>query len=254
MIPRLHNLKRTLHRKCRYNQYDSEINKLLQRNYAEKVPEDQLSSKNRIWYLPHQPVITEKKPGKVRVVFDCAARYHGESLNDKALRGPDLNNKLSHVLLRLRENPYAFTADVEAMYNQVKVPEADRDALRFLWFDENGIIQHYRMTSHLFGGVWCASAATYALRCIAKEDTKPQVRNTIEFAFYVDDCLKSSSTKEDAREKIHRTREALAAAGFRLIKYVANEEGLLRDLLAEDVVQKTNLAATGSDSKALGIE
>ena len=33
------------------------------------------------WYLPHHPVINPKKPGKIRVLFDCVTDYQGRSLN-----------------------------------------------------------------------------------------------------------------------------------------------------------------------------
>ena len=44
-----------------------------------------------------------------------------------------------------------MTADIQAMYLQVRIPEQERDCLRFLWL-ENGEVKPYRMTSHLFGG------------------------------------------------------------------------------------------------------
>ena len=65
---------------------------------------------------PHHAVVSESKPGKVRIVFDCAAKLDGVSLNNQCLQGPDLNNKLLHVLLRFRQYQYAIMADIEAMY------------------------------------------------------------------------------------------------------------------------------------------
>ena len=40
------------------------------------------------------------------------------------------------VLLRFWQFNYAIIADIESMYLQVCVPDADRNALRFLWYDD----------------------------------------------------------------------------------------------------------------------
>ena len=69
--------------------------------------------------------LTPKKPDKVRVVFDCAAKYHGTSLNENVLQG---TNFLIGVLLRFRQEPVAV-ADVEAMFHQVLVHPKAIDAL-----------------------------------------------------------------------------------------------------------------------------
>ena len=85
------------------------------------------------------------------------------SLNNQCFQGPYLNNTLVHVLLRFSQYQYAITADIEAMYTQVTIPEKDRNTLRFLW-QIGGSVVEYRMTSHLFRGLWCASSSTFALR------------------------------------------------------------------------------------------
>jgi hypothetical protein len=75
-----------------------------------------------------------QKPGKIRVVFDCAAKYAGTSL-----QGPNLTSNLVGVLLRFRSEQVAITSDVEAMFHQVRVPEAVRDLLRFLWWPDGNL-------------------------------------------------------------------------------------------------------------------
>ena len=115
--------------------YTSFIDDLLDKGHARIVPDQQLSCNDKnIWYLPHHNVVNAKKPDKTRVVFDCAAKYHGESLNDKILQGPDLTNFLIGVLCRFRQEDAAMMADVEAMFHQVQVHPKDLNALRFLWF------------------------------------------------------------------------------------------------------------------------
>jgi len=65
------------------------------------------------WYVRHHGVYHPKKPGKIRVVFDCSSKYNGKSLNDQLLSGPDLTNSLVAVLTRFRQDRIAITADVE---------------------------------------------------------------------------------------------------------------------------------------------
>ena len=85
------------------------------------------------WYLPHHPVVTPNKADKVRVVFVCAARCNGVSLNSQVLQGPDLTSNLVGVLIRFREKPIAIMADIERMFHQVHVSPKDCDAPRYLW-------------------------------------------------------------------------------------------------------------------------
>ena len=101
--------------------YKEGINDSISKGYAEEVENVQGNMLGAEWYLPHHPVMHPHKPGKVRIVFDCAARSAGVSLNDQVHQGPDLTNKLLGVLLRFRQGLIAFSADIEAMFCQVKV-------------------------------------------------------------------------------------------------------------------------------------
>ena len=87
------------------------------------------------------------KPGKARVVFDCAARYFITSLNQQFLQGPDWTNPLVGVLIRFRQEPVAIAADIEAMFHQVYVDPQDRDALRFLWWPDGTCKRNQKNTA-----------------------------------------------------------------------------------------------------------
>ncbi len=65
----------------------------IQNGYAERVDEKEDEPKGKTWYLPHHGIYHPKKPGKIRVVFDCSIEYKGESLNRLLLPGPDLTNE-----------------------------------------------------------------------------------------------------------------------------------------------------------------
>ena len=108
---------------------------LVDKEYARKVPRDhsnQNGNDDVVCYLPHHSVTHPKKPEKTRVVFDCAEKYQGTSLNDQTLQGPDLTNSLTGVLIRFREEQIALMADIEAMFHQIRVALKDVNALRFL--------------------------------------------------------------------------------------------------------------------------
>ncbi|XP_042889909.1 uncharacterized protein LOC122264893 [Penaeus japonicus] len=217
--------------------YTGEIHKLLEKGYAEEVPLEEMNrADGKVWYLPHHPINNPKKPDKIRVVFDCAARFGGSSLNDHVCQGPDLANKLVGVLLRFREGAIAFMADIESMFHQVKVTPDDRDVLRFLWFQEDdtgGQSVTYRMTSHLFGGVWSPSCANYALQQVTrefKEEFPHDVLNTVLRNFYVDDCLKSVKTLEIAVPLANQVMQLLTKRGFHLTKFVSNSKELLNSI------------------------
>ena len=71
------------------------------------------------WYIPHHGVYHPQKPGKIRVVFECSAKFVGLSLNSMLYRGPDLRNSLVGVLTRFREDKVAVMADIESIFYQV---------------------------------------------------------------------------------------------------------------------------------------
>ena len=86
----------------------------------------------KYWHLPHHGIYHPNKPGKIRVIFDLSAEFHGTSINKTLLSRPDMTNQIVGVLLRFREEQIAVTADIEAMYHQVEVPENQRCFLQFL--------------------------------------------------------------------------------------------------------------------------
>ena len=253
---RLKSLEISLSKKGLRSQYGEEMNKMFLHGYAEVIPVEEISCADKVWYLPHHVVLNPKKPGKIRIVFDCAAKYLGESLNNKCYQGPDLNNRLLHVMLRFRQHQFVVMSDIEAMYYQVLIPPGDRDSLRFLWYDENGEIIHCRMTRHLFGGIWCSSSSTYALRKVLEDNpvSDPVVSDTVSKSFYVDDCLRSCPTIEEAKVVVIQVKELLSKGGFRLTKFVVNDNAVLQSIPIEDRATEVKDLDQSSNSKALGVK
>jgi len=216
--------------------YKAGISELIEKGYAEKVKDEDINIPGEgVWYIPHHAVVNENKPDKVRIVFDCAAKFCGTSLNDEVYQGPDLTNKLMGVLLRFREGPIGVMGDIDGMFHQVKVPECDRDYLRFLWFADDDQKQPavYRMTVHLFGGVWSPSCASYALRRTAEDNIglfESEVIQTVVNDFYVDDCLKSLKTETEAVSLVRNLCELVNRGGFQLNKWISNNRTVLQSI------------------------
>ena len=159
----------------------------------------------KVWYIPHHGVYHPKK-GSLQVVFDGGATYQGTSLNSKLSQGPNLTSSLLGVLTCFRQEPVAFMGDIQAMFYQVKVAEEDRDFLCFLWWPDGDLSKElagYRVTVHMFGAVSSSSCASYALRKTADDhscDFSAETVKAVKQNFYVDDCLRSLSSKEAAKQ------------------------------------------------------
>ena len=89
-------------------------------------------------YLAHHPVVRQdKQTTKVRVVYDASAKKSGgPSLNDCLYSGPPLSETIADVLVRFRCHTTALVGDLKKGFLMISVAEDDRDALRFLWFDD----------------------------------------------------------------------------------------------------------------------
>lgn len=155
-LSRLMKLKQKLQSNTQYREdYVGFMQETIENGFAERVPSTEVSRNDkRVWYIPHHGVYHKKKPGKIRVVFDCSALCYGQSLNQQLLQGPDLTNNLTGVLCRFRKERVAFMCDIQGMFHQVKVDLKHRDYLRFLWWEDGNVESdpvEFRMTVHLFG-------------------------------------------------------------------------------------------------------
>ena len=86
-MTRLLSLERKMDKQPAFGkQYVEKLEQYLVKHYAEKLsPEDAAKESATTWYLPHFGVTNPNKPGKLRVVFDAAAKSGGRSLNDELL-------------------------------------------------------------------------------------------------------------------------------------------------------------------------
>lgn len=81
------------------------------------------------------------------------------------------------------------------------------------------------MTVHLIGSVSPPSCASFALKQTAADNLgKYDVKalDTVRENFYVDDCLKSVPTEDEAIALVKDLRHVCLEGGFRLTKWVSN--------------------------------
>ncbi len=114
--------------------YTTEIAKLEQAGYVDKLPQDAVTDTSSSWYIPHHMV---HHNGKNRIVFNCSFQYRGQNLNELLLPGPALGPSLLAVLLRFREHSVAVSSDIKGMFHQVRLLPEDKSLLLFLWRDLN---------------------------------------------------------------------------------------------------------------------
>ena len=251
-------LEKDLSLKARYR---DTIKVDLENEYVRKLDEEELgeTKDETQWYVPHHPVINPHKPEKVRRVCNAAAKFRGTSLNDMLLTGPDLLQNLVGIIFRFREHPIALTADIEAMFLQVKVPPQDCKVLRFLWRNNpSDPISVYEYTRHIFGAKSSPTCANFALQRNAKDNEKdhPMAAKIIQRNFYMDDFAKSVETEEEARFVYQDVRETLRLGGFNLLKWICNSEAVCNSIPEKDrsdAVNKT-FEAEPHTSSLLGLQ
>ena len=238
--------KRFLKQPELYKLYANKLKSYVEEGYARRLTFDEAAEvSQRTWYLPHHPVVSLNKPGKVRPVFDCAAKFHGVSLNDNLETGPDLTNNLAGILLKFRKYKFAIVADIESMFYQVKVGESDRDSLRYLWKENPGQLNPdtYQMLVHIFGGRDSPCCASYALQRTAldhREEFTKEAVDTVLKDFYIDDWLKSVMYEREGILLAKEVMLMLKLGGFNLTKFVSNSQDIL-DTLPDDNCLKSQM-------------
>ncbi|XP_064646670.1 uncharacterized protein LOC135499678 [Lineus longissimus] len=219
------------------------MNDMLDSGHASKVPQDEVDSDNPTWYIPHFGVVNPEKNDKVRIVFDCSARYKDTSLNDNLLQGPDLTNSLLGGLMRFRQEPVALQCDIKKMFLNFRANPEHRDMLRFLWWPDGYLEKEptiYRMNVHLFGATSSPGCANFALRRMA-EDYEDEfgsvISDFVKRNYYMDDGIGSTKTDEEAIGLFTKNKAMCGKIGLELHKVLSNSPGVMQSIAKEDLAQ-----------------
>ncbi|XP_026219876.1 uncharacterized protein LOC113164689 [Anabas testudineus] len=213
--------------------YRVEIQKLINAGYVQKLePGDEDTPTS--WYIPHHMVTHN---GKNRVVFNCSFEFRGENLNKLLLPGPILGPSLLAVLLRFREHAVAVSSDIRSMFHQVRLLPEDQPLLRFLWRDgkreEPPSIYEWRVLP--FGTTCSPCCAIFALQKHIIEHSREgeDIRQAVLQSFYVDNCLRSLTSENEARVLVDKLQDILGSGGFELRQWASNKISVISHLPPE---------------------
>ena len=256
-LTRLKNLTRKFMKNNVLQDYDKVMREYMINDMAEVSPVD--SKKEKIYYMPHQPVFREDKATtKLRIVFDASAHApYAFSLNDMLEKGDNLIPELFRILLNFRTGRIGLIADIEKAFLQVSIAGEGRDALSFLWYKteiqqevELPEVQTYRMTRVTFG----VKSSPFLLTATIKKHLKllseiyPQTTSILENSFYIDDLVWSTNVTEDAKELCENATEIMLRANMKLRKWKSNNKELNELFYKKDILNKEPL------NKVLGVE
>ena len=148
--------------------YQKQIEDMLDKKVTRHVSEKELRSySGPRFYISHHDVLSPNSASTpMRVVFNSSARIRGGlSLNDCLAKGPCLLNQLLGILLRFRQEQFAFIGDIKKMFHSINIPMRDQMTHLFLWRDLNNDQQPktYAMTAVNMGDRPASAIAQTAL-------------------------------------------------------------------------------------------
>ncbi|GFQ93096.1 reverse transcriptase domain-containing protein [Trichonephila clavata] len=134
--------------------------------------------------------------------------------------------EMKHLLDDNRENPIAYTADIEKAFLQIELHEQDRDVARFLWtenlndYDPKNL-QVYRLTRVLFGLTSSPFMLAATIRHHLKKykDKFPDTAKIVESSLYVDDFISGQENVDKALQTSLESIEIFKEAGMSLRKW-----------------------------------
>ncbi|XP_065080573.1 uncharacterized protein LOC135703310 [Ochlerotatus camptorhynchus] len=219
-----------------------------EKGYAHQATTDELSNTypEKCWYLPIGVVLNPKKPDKVRIIWDAAAKVNGISLNSALRKGPDFLTSLIAVFFHFRLYAYALTGDIKEMFHRFFIRLADRQFLRFLWRDRATLeVVVFIMDVAIFGATCSPSSAQYIKNLNAREFEAefPRAVAAIVHYHYVDDYLDSFSTAEEAVKVGSEVKRIHAEGGFEIRNFLSNDPAIAVQVGAESMEPEKSIKA-----------
>ncbi|GBN86722.1 hypothetical protein AVEN_94603-1 [Araneus ventricosus] len=172
----------------------------------------------------------DKTSSRLRIVFDGSAHEDGHlSLNQSLYTGPNLHPTIFELLLRFRENPVAFTADVKLAFLQIELDLPDRDFTRFFWTNnlnnEPYVLNFTRVLLGLRPSPYLL-AATLKHHFEKYKEQYPHTFDLLNSSVYVDDLIGGRNDVPDALRTTLECLQIFSDAGMLLRKWRTNSKQL----------------------------
>lgn len=216
------------------------------------------SNESLVYFLPHHPIIKKDKiTSKIRVVFNASTiTTSGNSLNDKLMVGPCIQENLFNIIVRFRTFQYVLTADIAMMYRQIEMSKDDRSLQSILWRrDTNEPIQIFTLNTVTYGTSSAPFLATRCLKQLAIEDGYkfPLASSVVTRDFYMDDVLTGTHTREEALALHEQLDRLLSLAQFKLRKWRSNDLEILKHIESQYNNESLMVIKSEDPIKTLGL-
>ena len=199
---------------------------MLERRAARNVSEEELKAyTGPKFYISHHDVLRpDSSSTPLRIVFNSSAKINGVSLNGCLAKGPSLLNNLCGILLRFRQEQFAFIGDISKMFHSIDIPIEDQMTHLSLWrnMESDKKPDTYAMTVVNMGDRPAAAIAQTALRKTAEESYKhyPEASKIILQNSYMHDIPASVKSEEERLKVTSEAEEILAKKGFKIKGWV----------------------------------
>ncbi|XP_055309935.1 uncharacterized protein LOC129573463 [Sitodiplosis mosellana] len=184
------------------------------------------------YYIPHHPITT-----RFRIVKDgSCATTNGKSINDVQLAGPNLQEKLAHVIMRFRFHQFVLSADVKQMFLQIQMNDEDLKYQKIFWrFNKQDPLQEYVWKTVLFGMKSSPFLAIYTVLELARiyENEFPSASRAAKSERYMDDFMSGADSLQAVIKLYDELKQLMAKGKFDLSKWKTNSPKLL-ELINKD--------------------
>ncbi|XP_062714584.1 uncharacterized protein LOC115266180 [Aedes albopictus] len=220
------------------------IEEFVRKGYAHKATSEELAGTEpgKMWYLPLNVVVNPKKPGKIRLTLDAAAKAGGVSLNDMLIKGPDMLVSLPVILNHFRARRIGIGGDIREMFLQIRMREQDKQFQRFLFrCEKNCAPDVYIMDAVIFGAKCspCNAHFTKDTNALEHASPFPAAADAIINRHYVDDYFDSADDEDEAIKRALEVRHVHSLGGFEIRSWLSNSPKVLEALGDHEGVAKT---------------